>query len=113
MIAHFQDTAFVDDDDFMGMSHRGRLNVLVNVLGKNPSQLFDEFAGKHDDLVGSGDVKYHQGFSSNVTTPGGQVHLALLFGVCACPRITSCMTCTGRGNFLENDGKIPSAGSGI
>ena len=60
------------------MAHRGRLNVLVNVLGKNPSDLFAEFEGKrHVDT--SGDVKYHQGFSSNVMTPGGQVHLALMF----------------------------------
>jgi len=60
------------------MAHRGRLNLLVNVMGKNPSELFAEFEGKrHVDT--SGDVKYHQGFSSNVTTPGGQVHLALLF----------------------------------
>ena len=62
----------------MAMAHRGRLNVLVNVLGKNPTELFDEFEGKR--LVNtSGDVKYHQGFSSNVMTPGGEVHLALGF----------------------------------
>ncbi len=60
------------------MAHRGRLNLLVNVMGKNPAELFAEFEGKrHVDT--SGDVKYHQGFSSNVMTPGGQVHLALLF----------------------------------
>jgi len=63
----------------MGMAHRGRLNVLVNVMGKNPSKLFDEFSGKHDDLLGSGDVKYHQGYSSDFITPGGNVHLALAF----------------------------------
>ena len=60
------------------MAHRGRLNVLVNVLGKNPAELFAEFEGKrHVDT--SGDVKYHQGFSSNVMTPGGEIHLALMF----------------------------------
>ncbi|MCL1126480.1 2-oxoglutarate dehydrogenase E1 component [Shewanella surugensis] len=64
----------------IGMAHRGRLNVLVNVLGKNPSELFDEFAGKHSDHNnGSGDVKYHQGFSSDFETPGGNVHLVLAF----------------------------------
>lgn len=62
----------------IGMAHRGRLNVLVNVLGKNPSDLFAEFEGRAE-YEGSADVKYHQGFSSNVMTPGGQVHLALAF----------------------------------
>ena len=62
----------------IGMAHRGRLNVLVNTLGKNPKDLFDEFEGKK--LVNtSGDVKYHQGFSSNVMTEGGEVHIALSF----------------------------------
>ncbi|MEC4725725.1 2-oxoglutarate dehydrogenase E1 component [Shewanella sp. D64] len=64
----------------VGMAHRGRLNLLVNILGKKPSELFDEFAGKHsDELNGSGDVKYHQGFSSDFQTPGGNIHLALAF----------------------------------
>ena len=62
----------------IGMAHRGRLNVLVNILGKNPSELFDEFEGRAS-YFGSGDVKYHQGFSSNIMTPGGEVHLALAF----------------------------------
>ncbi len=63
----------------IGMAHRGRLNILVNTLGKNPRDLFDEFDGKVTLDEGSGDVKYHQGFSSNVMTPGGEVHLALAF----------------------------------
>lgn len=62
----------------IGMAHRGRLNTLVNILGKNPAELFNEFEGKR--LVDtSGDVKYHQGFSSNVMTPGGEMHLAMAF----------------------------------
>ena len=63
----------------IGMAHRGRLNVLVNILGKKPTNLFDEFAGKTFNQSGSGDVKYHQGYSSNVMTPGGEMHLALAF----------------------------------
>lgn len=63
----------------IGMAHRGRLNLLVNILGKNPSDLFDEFDGKVQPTQGSGDVKYHNGFSSNVMTPGGEMHLALAF----------------------------------
>lgn len=63
----------------IGMAHRGRLNVLINVLGKDPRELFDEFEGRHSSKVESGDVKYHQGFSSDVKTPGGEVHLTLAF----------------------------------
>ncbi|MEZ9410258.1 MULTISPECIES: 2-oxoglutarate dehydrogenase E1 component [Vibrio] len=63
----------------VGMAHRGRLNMLVNVLGKKPQDLFDEFAGKHDDTWGTGDVKYHQGFSADFATPRGNVHLVLAF----------------------------------
>ncbi|MGV8899788.1 MAG: 2-oxoglutarate dehydrogenase E1 component [Burkholderiaceae bacterium] len=63
----------------IGMAHRGRLNVLVNTLGKMPGELFAEFEGKHGGELPSGDVKYHQGFSSDITTPGGPVHLSLAF----------------------------------
>jgi len=64
----------------IGMAHRGRLNVLVNTLGKMPKDLFAEFEGKHnDDSLAAGDVKYHKGFSSDVTTRGGPVHLSLAF----------------------------------
>ena len=64
----------------IGMAHRGRLNVLVNVLGKMPEELFSEFEGKHQrDFSFSGDVKYHKGFSSDITTPGGPVHISAAF----------------------------------
>ncbi len=63
----------------IGMAHRGRINVLVNLMGKDPAELFDEFEGRYTPGFGSGDVKYHQGFSSNVMTPGGEMHLALGF----------------------------------
>ena len=63
----------------IGMAHRGRLNVLVNILGKMPHDLFAEFEGKHADDLPAGDVKYHQGFSSDVSTSGGPVHLSLAF----------------------------------
>ena len=62
----------------IGMAHRGRLNTLVNIFGKNPAELFGEFEGKKT-LETSGDVKYHQGFSSNVMTAGGEVHMAMAF----------------------------------
>jgi len=63
----------------IGMAHRGRLNVLVNTLGKMPADLFSEFEGKHAQEFAAGDVKYHQGFSSDVVTPGGPMHLTLAF----------------------------------
>lgn len=63
----------------IGMAHRGRLNVLVNTLGKIPKDLFSEFEGHHGDDLPAGDVKYHQGFSSDISTPGGPVHLSLAF----------------------------------
>jgi 2-oxoglutarate dehydrogenase E1 component len=61
------------------MAHRGRLNVLVNTLGKMPKDLFAEFDHTAPEALPSGDVKYHQGFSSDVSTPGGPVHLSLAF----------------------------------
>ena len=63
----------------IGMAHRGRINVLVNTMGKMPKNLFAEFEGEHDDSLLAGDVKYHQGFSSNVMTPGGPMHVTLAF----------------------------------
>ncbi len=63
----------------IGMAHRGRLNVLVNTLGKQPSMLFEEFEGKKKQSLSAGDVKYHLGYSSDVGTPGGPVHLTLAF----------------------------------
>src|SRR5471032_753907 len=63
----------------IGMAHRGRLNVLVNTLGKMPKDLFAEFDHTAPEALPSGDVKYHQGFSSDITTAGGPVHLSLAF----------------------------------
>ncbi len=63
----------------IGMAHRGRLNVLVNTLGKMPKDLFAEFDHTAPENLPAGDVKYHQGFSSDVSTPGGPVHLSLAF----------------------------------
>ncbi|MDQ6953860.1 MAG: thiamine pyrophosphate-dependent enzyme, partial [Mariprofundaceae bacterium] len=66
----------------LGMAHRGRLNVLANILGKSLTDIFAEFEGTQlqDEVqTGSGDVKYHLGFSSDIETPGGVVHLSLGF----------------------------------
>ena len=63
----------------IGMAHRGRLNVLVNTLGKMPKDLFSSFEGKQNPEVLAGDVKYHDGFSSNVMTPGGPMHVTVAF----------------------------------
>ncbi|HUH88357.1 MAG TPA: 2-oxoglutarate dehydrogenase E1 component [Pusillimonas sp.] len=63
----------------VGMAHRGRLNMLVNIMGKMPSDLFAEFEGKHSQALTDGDVKYHNGFSSDLSTRGGPVHLSLAF----------------------------------
>jgi 2-oxoglutarate dehydrogenase E1 component len=69
------------EETIIGMAHRGRLNVLVNLLGKSPKDLFSEFEGQYDlaTLRGSGDVKYHKGFSSDLKTGSGNVHVALAF----------------------------------
>ncbi|MDP9065142.1 MAG: 2-oxoglutarate dehydrogenase E1 component [Pseudomonadota bacterium] len=69
------------EETIIGMAHRGRLNVLVNLLGKAPSELFNEFEGHYDlsKLRGSGDVKYHKGFSADLKTTQGNVHVALAF----------------------------------
>lgn len=65
----------------IGMAHRGRLNLLVNVVGKSPQKLFSEFEGHYDvnHMQGSGDVKYHKGFSTDIKTPAGNVHVAMAF----------------------------------
>lgn len=63
----------------IGMAHRGRLNVLVNIMGKTPEELFMEFEGTNNKNNGTGDVKYHMGFSSDLETPGGAIHLSLAF----------------------------------
>ena len=69
------------EEAIIGMAHRGRLNVLVNLLGKSPQDLFSEFEGRYDlaTLRGSGDVKYHKGFSADLKTDAGNVHVALAF----------------------------------
>ncbi|MCW8911604.1 MAG: 2-oxoglutarate dehydrogenase E1 component [Gammaproteobacteria bacterium] len=64
----------------IGMAHRGRLNVLINIMGKTSNELFKEFEGKKKGCADTaGDVKYHKGFSSDMNTPKGPVHLALAF----------------------------------
>jgi 2-oxoglutarate dehydrogenase E1 component len=63
----------------IGMAHRGRINVLVNIMGQTSSDLFSEFDGTKDYGMTSGDVKYHRGHSSDITTPSGPLHLTLAF----------------------------------
>ncbi len=63
----------------IGMAHRGRINVLINIMGKTPSDLFMEFEGKATNKLGTGDVKYHMGFSTDLDTGNGPVHVALAF----------------------------------
>ena len=68
----------------IGMAHRGRLNVLINIIGKLPGELFDEFEGIQSrvldgETTNSGDVKYHLGYSSDIQTPAGVIHLTLAF----------------------------------
>jgi 2-oxoglutarate dehydrogenase E1 component len=69
------------EETVIGMAHRGRINVLTNILGKPPQEIFDEFEGRieRDPARYVGDVKYHQGFSTDIDTPGGIVHIALGF----------------------------------
>lgn len=63
----------------IGMAHRGRLNVLLNIMGQSPAELFQEFDGKKDFGMTTGDVKYHRGFSSDIQTDAGAIHLSLMF----------------------------------
>ncbi|MEM7304158.1 MAG: 2-oxoglutarate dehydrogenase E1 component [Pseudomonadota bacterium] len=70
---------YVNKEVIIGMAHRGRLNVLVNIMGKSPQDLFEEFEGTLDQKHGSGDVKYHKGFSINLKTSKGNVHTVLAF----------------------------------
>ena len=63
----------------IGMAHRGRLNVLTNIMGRSPQELFSEFEGNFNPEFGSGDVKYHKGFSIDLKTEGNTVHTVLAF----------------------------------
>ena len=69
------------EEAVIGMAHRGRLNVLTNIIGKPPAEIYDEFQGtrKNHGVMTSGDVKYHKGFSSSIETAGGLIHVALGF----------------------------------
>ncbi|WP_456415314.1 2-oxoglutarate dehydrogenase E1 component [Thiolapillus sp.] len=69
------------EEAVIGMAHRGRLNVLTNIIGKPPADIYDEFQGtrKSHGVMTSGDVKYHKGFSSSIETKGGLIHVVLGF----------------------------------
>ncbi|HUH60541.1 MAG TPA: 2-oxoglutarate dehydrogenase E1 component [Candidimonas sp.] len=77
VVAHAGDNGV--QEIVVGMAHRGRLNMLVNIMGKMPGDLFAEFEGKHAEGLTDGDVKYHNGFSSDLSTRGGPIHLSLAF----------------------------------
>ncbi|GJI87445.1 2-oxoglutarate dehydrogenase E1 component [Duganella hordei] len=63
----------------LGMAHRGRLNVLVNTIGKPAQMLFDEFEGKTAHLLPAGDVKYHKGYTGTMETNDGPLEVVLAF----------------------------------
>ncbi len=94
----------------LGMAHRGRLNVLTNILGKNPGLLFEEFENLPSKLTASnaGDVKYHQGFSSNISTPSGPVHLSLAFNPSHLEIISPVVMGSTRARQDRDDKKQPS-----
>jgi 2-oxoglutarate dehydrogenase E1 component len=93
----------------IGMAHRGRLNVLINTLGKSPADLFDEFEGKKRfEGTTSGDVKYHMGFSSDVTTPGGNVHLTLGFNPSHLEIVNPVVEGSVRARLLRHRGEQPT-----
>lgn len=78
LIAHSGEAGV--EEVVIGMAHRGRLNVLINIMGKAPKELFSEFEGTANGKRNtSGDVKYHQGYSTDVATKGRDVHVALAF----------------------------------
>ncbi len=81
LLDHLIENAGAEDvqEIVVGMAHRGRLNILINILGKQPADLFDEFEGTNKTESSSGDVKYHLGYSSNIATETGPVHLTLAF----------------------------------
>lgn len=87
----------------VGMAHRGRLNMLVNVCGQAPRALFDEFEGKRAIGLTSGDVKYHHGFSADVATKQGSIHLSLAFNPSHLEFINAVVmgSCRARGDLLN------------
>lgn len=88
----------------IGMAHRGRLNVLLNIMGQSPAELFQEFEGKKDYGLTSGDVKYHLGFSSDIKAAGGSVHLSLAFNPSHLEVISSVVMGSVRAKQDRNDG---------
>ncbi|MPV85992.1 2-oxoglutarate dehydrogenase E1 component [Ostreibacterium oceani] len=96
----------------IGMAHRGRLNLLINILGKLPANLFDEFEGRAIKENTAGDVKYHMGFSSDVETPGGNLHLALAFNPSHLEIVNPVVQGSVRAR-MERRKKTPGAGSAM